>query len=121
MSEGIQQISNGFKLIGETILPGTSLLMDGRVKEGAAHMAVGIAARAFLGPIGWGIVAANSFSKSVSDQGLVGIAGDVVGSARNSLKREKDIIEGEATVEAEEEASADKKAAPAAKTAAAAK
>lgn len=103
MSEGIQQISNGVKLIGETILPGTSLLMDGRVKEGAAHMAAGIAARAFLGPIGWGIVAANSFSKSVSDQGLLGMAGEAATGARNALKREEQAIEGEATEEPVEE------------------
>ncbi|WP_417798737.1 DUF6072 family protein [Terasakiella pusilla] len=88
MSEGVQQISNGVKLVGETLLPGTSLLMDGRVKEGAAHVAVGLAARVLLGPIGWGLVAANSFANSVSNQGLVGMATGLAGDARNALRRE---------------------------------
>lgn len=93
MSEGVQQISNGVKLVGETLLPGTSLLMDGRVKEGAAHVAVGLAARVLLGPIGWGLVAANSFANSVSNQGLVGMATGMAGDARNALRRDAEVLD----------------------------
>ena len=71
MSEGSQQLANGVKLVGETILPGTSLLMDGNVKSGAAHAVTGLVARALVGPVGWGLIAANSFSKSVSNKGLL--------------------------------------------------
>ncbi len=119
MSDGMQQISNGVKLVSETVLPGSSLLLDGRVKEGAAHMAAGLAARVFLGPIGWGIVAANSFSKSVSDQGLVDIASDVAGSARAAIKSKTAPVDAEVveTVEpAEEEVAAAPKKTTAAKS-----
>ncbi|MDV7340259.1 DUF6072 family protein [Terasakiella sp. A23] len=118
MSDGMQQLSNGVKLVSETVLPGSSLLMDGRVKEGAAHMAVGLAARAFLGPIGWGIVAANSFSKSVSDQGIVDHVTDVAKDAKDALKSKKsNVVEAE-IVESEEPA---EPAEPAAKKTTAAK
>ena len=43
----------------------------GNVTSGAGHAVVGLAARALIGPIGWGIVAANSFSKSVSGNSLL--------------------------------------------------
>ena len=87
MSDGIQQISNGVRLFGETLLPGTSLLMDGRIKEGALHTVAGLAARSLLGPIGWGLVAANSYVKSVSDQNLIGLATEYANDAKNALKR----------------------------------
>jgi hypothetical protein len=61
---------NGVKLVGEAVLPGASLLMDGRFVEGAAHAVVGIGARLALGPFGALVVAADSFSKSVTDQNL---------------------------------------------------
>lgn len=115
MSEGVQQISNGVKLVGETLLPGTSLLMDGRVKEGAAHAAVGLAARVLLGPIGWGLVAANSFANSVSNQGLVGMATGIAGDARNALRRDAAAVD-EALEEADQPAE-DKKASTTAKAA----
>jgi hypothetical protein len=62
------------KLIGETrFLPGFSLLVDGKVLEGGAHAAVGVAALPLLGPVGpavWLLAAANSYSKSVTDKHL---------------------------------------------------
>ena len=56
-------LSNGVKLVGEALLPGASLLMDGKFADGAAHAVVGLGARLFLGPIGALVVAADSFSK----------------------------------------------------------
>ena len=70
MNDDMRTITNGVKLIGEAILPGTSLLMDGKLSDGAAHAVVGIGARLALGPIGALIVAADSFSKSVNDKNL---------------------------------------------------
>lgn len=72
-SDSTRTLANGAKLVGETLLPGSSLLMDGRIGEGASHALVGIGARLALGPIGvLGsiLVAANSFSKSVADRNL---------------------------------------------------
>ncbi|MGZ8998773.1 MAG: DUF6072 family protein, partial [Allosphingosinicella sp.] len=44
--------------------------MDGKLADGAAHAVVGIGARIALGPIGALVVAADSFSKSVTDKNL---------------------------------------------------
>ena len=70
MNDDLRTITNGVKLVGEAILPGTSLLMDGKLSEGAAHAVVGIGARLAFGPIGALVVAADSFSKSVNDKNL---------------------------------------------------
>ena len=70
MDEGLRTLTNGVKLVGEAILPGTSLLMDGKLGEGAAHAVAGIGARLVLGPIGALVVAADSFSKSVANKNL---------------------------------------------------
>ena len=70
MNEDLRTITNGVKLIGEAILPGTSLLMDGKFSDGATHAVVGIGARLAFGPIGALVVAADSFSKSVNDKNL---------------------------------------------------
>jgi hypothetical protein len=69
-TSGLNTITNGAKLVGETFLPGASLLMDGQFVNGVAHAAVGIAARLALGPIGFILVAADSFSKSTTDKHL---------------------------------------------------
>jgi Family of unknown function (DUF6072) len=62
---------NGVKAIAELgVLPGSSLLVDGDIKSGTLHVVAGLAARAFLGPIGWLAVGADSFSKSVSGKHL---------------------------------------------------
>lgn len=72
MSDSSTVLTNGAKLVGEALLPGASLLMDGKFVDGAAHMVVGLGARAMLGPIGALLVAADSFSKSVTDRNLWG-------------------------------------------------
>ncbi len=63
-------VTNGVKLVGETMLPGASLLMDGNVVNGAAHIAVGAVAAAFVAPWAVVVVIANSFSKSASGKNL---------------------------------------------------
>ncbi len=63
-------LTNGVKLVGETILPGASLLMDGSFVNGAAHVAAGAAAAAFVAPWAVLLVVADSFSKSVSGKNL---------------------------------------------------
>jgi len=70
MSDPVEVLANGVKLAGEAVLPGASLLMDGKFVDGAAHAVVGIGARVVLGPVGAVIVAANSFSGSVADRNL---------------------------------------------------
>jgi len=63
-------INNGVKLVGEAVLPGASLLLDGNLVNGAAHVAVGAAAAAFVAPWAVLLVVADSFSKSVSGKNL---------------------------------------------------
>ncbi len=63
--------TNAIKLVGEGLIaPGTSLLLDGDIKGGGAHIVVGLAAKALLGPIGWFLVAADSFSRSTTGKSL---------------------------------------------------
>ena len=64
-------INSGVKVIGETLLPGMSLLLDGDIKSGTLHAVGGLAGRAILGPIGWIAFAGNSFSKSLTGKGLI--------------------------------------------------
>jgi hypothetical protein len=63
-------LANGAKLIGEAVLPGASLLLDGKFLNGAAHSVAGLGARAALGPLGVALICADSFSKSVTDKFL---------------------------------------------------
>jgi uncharacterized protein DUF6072 len=66
-------VANGAKLVGESFIPGASLYLDGEVAPGLAHTAAGFGARALLGafgPLGVLYVAANSYSKSVTDRHL---------------------------------------------------
>jgi hypothetical protein len=63
--------SNAIKLVSEGLItPGASLLLDGDIRRGGAHVLVGLAARALLGPVGWVLVAANSFSRSTTGRSL---------------------------------------------------
>jgi hypothetical protein len=67
MSEEINVVKNGARLLGETfITPGASLLANGQVGNGLLHVGAGIVARMFLGVPGMMLVAANSYSKTVT-------------------------------------------------------
>lgn len=66
-----QTTQNAVKLVGEAFLPGASLLMEGKILQGGAHLIAGAAARAFLGPIGWALVIANSYSNSTTGKGIL--------------------------------------------------
>lgn len=60
--------------MGETFVPGASLLMDGEVTNGIAHAVVGFSAVRALGafgPLGLLVVAVDSYSKSVTNKYLV--------------------------------------------------
>ena len=64
-------LSRGLKIAGETVAPGASLLLDGQVVPGVTHFLAGMLARAAFGPVGIILVAANSYSRSVSGKGLL--------------------------------------------------
>jgi len=66
-----QVVENGVKLVGEGFLPGSSLMMDGDIKGGLVHAALGLAARAAFGPVAWFAIAADSYSRSVTGKGLI--------------------------------------------------
>lgn len=63
-------IGRGIKILGETVVPGASLVLDGEILPGAAHLVGGLVARWAIGPVGWLLVAANSYSKSVTGKSL---------------------------------------------------
>ena len=68
---GGQIASRGIKIAGEAlVVPGSSLILDGKILAGGAHLVGGILAKMALGPLGCILVAANSYSKSVSGQHL---------------------------------------------------
>lgn len=60
-------VCRGAKIAGEALVaPGSSLILDGNIRSGAAHVVGGLLARWALGPLGWLLVAANSYSNSVT-------------------------------------------------------
>ena len=66
----VGMLTNGVKLVGETVLPGASLLMDGNFVNGAVHVGAGVVAATFVAPWAVLLVVADSFSKSVSGKNL---------------------------------------------------
>ncbi|NOX92482.1 MAG: hypothetical protein GXP18_08555 [Gammaproteobacteria bacterium] len=72
MTEETSIAKNGGRLLGEAfITPGASLLLDGQIKPGLAHVGVGLIARLTLGLPGLILVAANSYSKTVTGKSLL--------------------------------------------------
>lgn len=62
---------NGAKAVADlAIVPGASQLIDGNIRSGVFYAIGGLAARAVLGPIGWLVLGADSFSTSVSGKHL---------------------------------------------------
>jgi hypothetical protein len=64
-------LERGLKIAGESVAPGASLLLDGKVVPGVAHFLAGMLARAVFGPVGVILVAADSYSRSVSGKSLL--------------------------------------------------
>jgi hypothetical protein len=56
--------SKAIRVVGEGLMPGVSLLMDGDIKSGTLHLAGGVLGRMVFGPAGWLYAAADSYSKS---------------------------------------------------------
>lgn len=71
MSKDQTSLNNGLKLLGESTIPGASLLLDGNILAGAAHAVVGTWARVAFGPIGLALVAANSYASSTTGKNLI--------------------------------------------------
>jgi hypothetical protein len=65
-------IANGIRLAGDTLIaPGSSQILDGKVGSGLGRFAIGAAARAVLGPIGWLVVGLDSYAKTTTGRGLL--------------------------------------------------
>lgn len=70
MTEPARELVNGVKIVGELVLPGASLWVQGNIVNGAIHTALGLGAKALLGPAGLVVVAADSYSKSTTGKYL---------------------------------------------------
>lgn len=66
-----QTLDNAIKLLGEFFVPGASLLMDGKIVSGSAHLIVGAWAKAAIGPVGAAVVVANSYAESATGKSLL--------------------------------------------------
>lgn len=64
-------IQNAVKLLGEAVMPGASLLMDGKILTGGAHLLAGALAKVALGPLGVALVIANSYALSSTGKSLL--------------------------------------------------
>lgn len=64
-------VENAVKLAGECLAPGASLLLDGKIVEGSAHLVIGLWSKAALGPAAMGLVIANSYATSVTGKSLI--------------------------------------------------
>ena len=65
------QVVNAVKFVADqALMPGTSLLVEGKVGAGLMHSVAGIAGRVLMGPVGWILVGLNSYSKAASGKHL---------------------------------------------------
>jgi hypothetical protein len=65
------QVVNAVKFVADQVfMPGTSLLVEGKVGAGLMHGVAGIAGRVLMGPVGWMMVGLNSYSKAASGKHL---------------------------------------------------
>ena len=90
-------LTNGAKLVGEAILPGASLLMDDKLGSGTAHAVLGYRARMVLGPLGLLLVAADSYSKSVTYKYLWQHVSDLVAEGVKAIPGTAALAEGKET------------------------
>lgn len=90
-------LANGVKLVGESFLPGASLLMEGKFLDGAAHSIVGLGAKVVFGPLGLVLVCADSFAKATTQKSLWDFATDAYHTQME--KRRKDpVVDSSSTV-----------------------
>jgi hypothetical protein len=65
-------LARSLKIAGELLVaPGSSLILDGKIASGGAHVLGGLFAGMIVGPLGWGLVAANSYAQSITGKSLV--------------------------------------------------
>ena len=74
-------VHNAVKICGEGVAPGASLILDGKIAEGGAHLAAGFLVRRLLGLPGI-LIGANSYSKSTTGKSLLEHAGSLFGSSK---------------------------------------
>jgi hypothetical protein len=63
-TENIQTVKTGLQFASEVVIPGSSHLLNGDLKQAGIHAGLGILAGAIFGLPGLIIVAANSFTRA---------------------------------------------------------
>lgn len=66
----LESVRTGVQFTSEMLLPGGSNLIKGDLKQGGIHVALGLAARAFLGLPAMLLISANSFTKAMTGHHL---------------------------------------------------
>lgn len=64
-------VDAAIKIVGERILPGASLMMEGQIRAGVGHTVAGVLGHMLLGPLGVALVAVNSLSNSFTGKGVL--------------------------------------------------
>ena len=83
-------LANGVKLVGESFLPGASLLMEGKFLDGAAHSIIGLGAKVVFGPLGLVLVCADSFAKATTQKSLWNYATDTYHAQIEKRKKDQE-------------------------------
>ncbi len=66
-----KSVDVSLRFLGDfAVVPGASQFMSGKMGSGVGHVAAGVAGGALLGPVGWLAVAANSFTKSLTNESV---------------------------------------------------
>ncbi len=69
-TDNMQGLKTGLQFASELVIPGGSNLVNGDLKQGGIHVALGIVAGALFGVPGLIAVAANSFTKATTGRHL---------------------------------------------------
>lgn len=91
-SENLNPVKKSILFGSEYLLPGGSNLIQGDIKQGGLHVALGFLAKAAFGVPGLLVVSANSFTKAVTGRHLhehLGLTSSDTGTTTHTYTDEK--------------------------------